>query len=123
VGNVVGSDSVTKVLTFFEHNFFNITLGFSNIFLDTRRLNPTVFNETFEGNASYFTPNSVVARETDYSGSFVHIDINPSHFFKGTDITAIFTNNSAFNFVIGNFDGGDRKLGDIFGGSVIHGVD
>src|SRR3989344_2460840 len=122
-GQVVDADSVTKFLAFNKHDPFDILAGVLEIFLDPGRLNAAVFDQAGKSDAGNFTANRVKAGETDLTGGFIHTDINAGDFFENADIAALFANDAALGFLVGDGDGGNGKFGDIVGRPGAHGVD
>ena len=92
-------------------------------FLDAGRVNPSVGDETLQGNAGDFPAYRIEAGYDHGFGSIVDDDIDAGKGFQGTDIPPLPADNASLHLVRRQADRCYRRFGGHVGGDALHGRD
>ena len=120
VMNAVNAGGKHGALTFGFDGGINLTAGFFNGFLDSRRMDASVRNESFEGDSGDLTPHGLEARERDGLGCVIDNQVDSGQLFDCPDVAAFTSDNSALHFVVGQRHNADRGLRNVVGGAALN---
>ena len=99
-------------------NFF---LGFFNHFFDTGRMNPSIIDELFKGDAGNFPAYGVKTGNNNCFRGIIDNQINACQGFQRTDVSAFPADDPAFHFIIGQAHYGNRSLRHLIGSTALDG--
>ena len=101
--NTDDADFAGGIFTSANNLFFDFALGLSYGIFDRRRINATVFHQTFKGIAGNLAANWVKTREYHHAWSVVNHNVYTRGTLQSLDVAAFFADDAALHVVIGQF--------------------
>ena len=87
------------LLTRFKDLFLNILLCLLYDLLDPRRMDPSIEDKPFQGEAGNLSPHRIETAQGHRFGRIIHDKVDPCEGLKGTDVPSFPANNSPLHFV------------------------
>lgn len=116
---------VSKAIFFANLNdpFVHFFGGFFNDLFDSGGMDSAVLDKFGQTKTGDLPANGIEGRNNDHAGGVVDNDIDASGFFKGTNVSTLAANDSAFHVVVGDIDRGDGAFAGLAGGIALEGVE
>ena len=112
-----------STLTGFDDLVVELLLHLGDHFLDTCRMDTSVADELMERQTTYLTAHRVEAADDDGLRCIVDDNLHAGSSLKGSDVTALTTDDTALHLVIINMEHADRVLNGRLSGYTLDGLD
>ena len=89
-----------RTLTRLNNLVIELFLHLSHNFLDTGGMDTAIAHQLMKGQTAALTTHGIEARDNDGLGGVIHYDFHTCSGLKGTDITSLTTDDTAFHLII-----------------------
>ena len=103
------------------HHAFNFLLRFFHHFLDSRRMDPSVNDQTFQSDPRNFSSHRVKAGQYNRLRGIVDDQLNSGHRLQGTNIPALSANDAALHLIAWELYYGNGRLRHMIGRTSLNG--
>ena len=106
----------------FANRFVDLFCDLLDDFFDPRGMNAPIRYEPVERLPRNFAANGIEPGQDDRLRRVVDDDVNAGRVFERADVPPFTADDTALHFVVGKCDHGNRRFGDVVGGTALDGL-